>query len=42
MNYEMVKSGIVVLTGRENSDVTVGWILQSVAGALVGERKREI
>jgi hypothetical protein len=43
----MVKSGIVVLTGRENSDVTdadvtVGWILQSVAGALVGERKREI
>jgi hypothetical protein len=27
MNSEMVKSGIVVLTGRENADVTVAYVL---------------
>jgi hypothetical protein len=27
MNFEMVKSGIVVLTGRENADVTVAYVL---------------
>jgi hypothetical protein len=41
----MVKSGIVVLTGREkadvaNADVAVGWILEATAKALVVERKR--
>jgi len=42
----MVKSGIVMLTGREKADVTdadvaVGWKLQPAAGTVVGERERE-
>jgi hypothetical protein len=41
----MVKSEMVVLTGREkadvaNADVAVGWILEATAKALVVERKR--
>jgi hypothetical protein len=27
INSEMVKSGMVVLTRREKTDVTIGWIL---------------
>jgi hypothetical protein len=41
MNSKMLKCRIVVLTGREKTDVAVGWMLQSVAGAVVGERGRE-
>jgi hypothetical protein len=42
----MVKSGIVMLTGREkadvaDADVAVGWKLQPAAGTVVGERERE-
>jgi hypothetical protein len=40
MNFEMVKSEMVVLTGREMTDVAVGWKLQPAAGAVV-ERERE-
>jgi hypothetical protein len=36
----MVKSGIVLLTGREKADVAVGWKLQSAAGTVVSERER--
>jgi hypothetical protein len=46
LNSEMVKSKIVMLTGREKTDVpdvdvAVGWKLQPVAGTVVGERERE-
>jgi hypothetical protein len=41
LNSEMVKSEIVMLTGKEKTDVTVGWKLQPVAGTVVGERERE-
>jgi hypothetical protein len=42
----MVKSGMVVLTGREkidviDNDVAVDWILQSVTEAVVGKRERK-
>jgi hypothetical protein len=42
----MVKSGMVVLAEREKTDMTdvnviVGWTLQPIAGAMVGERERE-
>jgi hypothetical protein len=37
----MVKSGIVVLTGRENINVAMGWKLQPAARIMVGERERE-
>jgi hypothetical protein len=42
----MVKSGMVVLTRRENTDVTdtdvpVAWKVQPAAGTVVGERERE-
>jgi hypothetical protein len=44
MNSEMVKSGIVVLTEREKTDITeadvaVGWILQLSRAEQKGERK---
>jgi hypothetical protein len=46
LNSKMVKSGMVVLTGREKADVTdadvlVGWKLQPAAGTVVDERERE-
>jgi hypothetical protein len=46
MNSEMVKSEMVVLTVRENTDVTdtdvtVSWIIQSVVRAVLGERGSE-
>jgi hypothetical protein len=46
LNSEMVKSGMVVLTGREKADVAdadvlVGWKLQPAAGTIVGERERK-
>jgi hypothetical protein len=41
MNYKMVKSGMRMLTGRENADVTIGWKLQAATGIVVSERKRE-
>ena len=46
LNYKMVKSGIVMLTGKEkadvaDADVAVGWKLQPAAGTVVGERERE-
>jgi hypothetical protein len=37
----MVKSGMVMLTGRENIDVAMGWKIQPAAGIIVGERERE-
>jgi hypothetical protein len=37
----MVKSGIVLLAGKEKVDVAVGWKLQPAAGTVVGERERE-
>jgi hypothetical protein len=47
MNSKMIKSRMVVLTGREKGDgadanVVVGWMLQPTAGALVGERERKL
>jgi hypothetical protein len=41
LNSEIVKSGMVVLTEREKTDVTVGWKLQPAAEIVVGERERE-
>jgi hypothetical protein len=41
MNSEIIKFGMIVLTGREKTDVTVGWMLQPATRALVGERERE-
>jgi hypothetical protein len=41
LNYEMVKSGMMVLTKREKADVAVGWKLQPAARTVVGERERE-
>jgi hypothetical protein len=43
MNSKMVKSGMRVLSGRENAavDVAVGWKLQSPVGTVMGERERE-
>jgi hypothetical protein len=43
----MVKSGMVMLAEREKTDVTdvnviVGWTLQPIARAMVGEREREL
>jgi hypothetical protein len=38
----MVKSRIVVLTGKEKTDVAVCWMMQPTAGAMLGEREREI
>jgi hypothetical protein len=37
----MVKSEIVLLTGRKKVDVAVGWKLQPATGIVVGERERE-
>jgi hypothetical protein len=37
----MVKSGMVVLTERENDDVSVNWILSTATVTLVVERERE-
>jgi hypothetical protein len=42
----MVKSGMLVLTGREKADVAyadvaVGWKLQPAAGTVVEEREKE-
>jgi hypothetical protein len=37
----MVKFEMVVLIGREKTDVVVDWILQPAARAVVGERERE-
>jgi hypothetical protein len=46
LNSEIVKSGMVVLTGREKTNVTdadmaVGWKLQPTTGTVLGERERE-
>jgi hypothetical protein len=46
MNSEMVKSVMVVLTGREktdmsDTDVAVDWMLYTAAEALIVESKRE-
>ena len=46
LNSEMVKSGMVLLTGRErvdvaDADVAMGWKLQAAAGTVVDERERE-
>jgi hypothetical protein len=41
LNSEMVKSRMVVLTGRENADMPVGWKLQPAAGTIVSEKERE-
>jgi hypothetical protein len=46
-NSEMVKSGMMVLTEREktdvtDTDVTVGWKLQPAAETAVGERERKL
>jgi hypothetical protein len=40
MNFEMVKSEIVMLIRRENvdTDVVVDWMLQAAARALVDEK----
>jgi hypothetical protein len=37
----MVKSGMMLITGREKTDMAMGWMLQSVAETVVGESKRE-
>jgi hypothetical protein len=37
----MVKSEMVVLTGRENAAMSVGWMLQSAAVAVMDENERE-
>jgi hypothetical protein len=36
-----LNSEMVVLTGRENADITVGWKLQPTAETVVGKRQRE-
>jgi hypothetical protein len=46
MDSKMIKSRMVVLTGREkadvaDADVAVTWVLHLAAGVLVGERERE-
>jgi hypothetical protein len=41
INSKMVKSRIGVLTGREKTDVAVGWKLQPAAETVLGERERE-
>jgi hypothetical protein len=46
LNSEMVKSRMMVLTGREkanvaDADVAVGWKLQPAAGTVVGDSERE-
>jgi hypothetical protein len=46
LNFKMVKSEMMVLTGREkinvaDADVTVGWKLQTAAETVVGERVRK-
>jgi hypothetical protein len=41
MDSKMIKSRMVVLTGREKADVAVTWVLHLAAGVLVGERERE-
>jgi hypothetical protein len=46
LNSEIVKSGMVVLTGREKTNVTdtdmvVDWKLQPTTGTVLGERERE-
>jgi hypothetical protein len=47
INSKIVKSEIVVLTGREktnitDADVTISLMLQLAAGCIVDEKKREI
>jgi hypothetical protein len=37
----MDKFRMRVLTGRENTEVAVGWKLQPAVGTVVGERERE-
>jgi hypothetical protein len=37
MNYEIVKSRIVMLTGRQKTDVAVSWMLQPTARPMLGE-----
>jgi hypothetical protein len=39
-NYYVIQ--FTVLTGREKTDVTVGWKLQADTGTVMGEREREI
>jgi hypothetical protein len=41
LNSEMVKSRMMVLTGREKANVAVGWKLQPAAGTVVGDSERE-
>jgi hypothetical protein len=47
LNSKIVETGMVVLTGREKSDVgdadvAMGWMLQRAAGAVVGKRERKL
>jgi hypothetical protein len=37
MNYEIVKSRIVMLTVRQKTDVAVSWMLHPTARAVLGE-----
>jgi hypothetical protein len=41
INFKIVKFEIVMLTGREKTDMTVDWKVQPAAGTVVSERKRE-
>jgi hypothetical protein len=46
MNSKMIKSEILVLTGKEKTDVvdidvTMGWMLQPTVRVVVDERERE-
>jgi hypothetical protein len=46
MNSKMIKSEILVLTGKEKTDVvdidvTMGWMLQPAVRVVVDERERE-
>jgi hypothetical protein len=46
MNSEIIKSEMVVLTGREkadmpDADVVVGWMLHPAVGTVMDERERE-
>jgi hypothetical protein len=46
INSKMVKSGMVMLTGRDKANVAdagvvMGWMLQPTAGVVVGKMERE-
>jgi hypothetical protein len=47
MNSKMIKSEILVLTGKEKTDVvdidvTMGWMLQPTVRVVVDERERKL